>query len=124
MENQEIYITTDRWSLNTNNEGKEAELERGFINILRADREYLVFCSEKINALNETVPIYRLCEDSIISPVFCYESVSNQAFPTQGISTYVPYSNVKENEFFGCTSEAIEEWENLKRQLTAMYGLQ
>ena len=117
----EIYITSRRWSINI--EGDERVISRGFVNIPQADREYLVFCNEKISAKG-SIPVYKICEHSYITPIFCYDEIKNVIVPIDenADSTYVPYILVKDNEFFAGDKEASDVWLDLKKSMLNLYS--
>lgn len=119
---EEIYLTSSRWRLCV--EDTIRSIERGFVNILKNEKEYLVFCEERIALPYEVnIPIYRLAnEEALIAPVFCYSEVESVIIPVnEGEATYVHYSQVQENEFFVTTKEGLEIWENLKEQMLGAY---
>lgn len=112
----EIYLTFDSWSISVDN-----SVQRGFINVLKKEYEYLAFISEEIDTLYETIPVYKLYGNNIIAPVFCYEDLQNVIVLTQGESTGVPYELVKDNEFFATTKGALEAWKDLKEKVLSDY---
>lgn len=115
----EIYLYSDHWCMSL--VGEYASVSRGFINVMDTDREYLAFMAGQLEDLNTEIPVYQLYDDFVIAPVFCYEEIENIAVETEGNTTYVPYSLVKENEFFGETDDVIEQWEELKRKMVQAY---
>jgi len=119
----EIYLISSRWLLNISPVYAEKSVERGFVNVLRVGYEYLVFCGEQVDTLTGETNIYRLSGDgeSLVVPVFCYDDIDNTIVATSGESTYVPYSEVKNNEFFACTEGALKAIEELKREMLNEY---
>ena len=103
--------------------GKVKSLECHFVNLPQPGHEYLVFAEERVDALNEAVPVYRLYfhSGSFVAPVFCYEDFPHTIVPTNGESTYVPYVEVGKNEFFSETEDGFQMWSQLKKQLIARY---
>ena len=85
-------------------------------------KEYLVFLSGKAENLDGAEDIYRVYDESFISPVFSYDTYENVIAPVKGESTYVPYESVKNNEFFGCTEKTLESMNQIKEKMLAMYG--
>ena len=116
---QEIFITSQCWTLFLYNEEKTAE--RGFVNVLKSGSDYLVFCSEIIEVKNQDTMVFRLYDDCYIAPVFCYENIENTVIEPTGETTYVPYTSVKDNEFFACTEVAVTVWNNLKTEMLKLY---
>ena len=54
--------------------------------------------------------------------MFCYDTIENTVstdFATN--STYVPYREVKGNEFFGCDEDAVSGFHEIKENLIARY---
>ena len=118
-EGQEIYITFNRWLLILDEE--RTSIQRGFTNVMKVGYDYLVFISEKVETLYETIPVYSLVDVTYIAPMFCYEEQFNVIAPTRGISTYVPYSQVMDNEFFAESEEALNAWIKLKKDMISYY---
>ena len=116
---QEVFITSQRWNLFLYD--GEKSIERGFVNILKTDTDYLVFCSEMLQVQNQNAVVFRLFDDSYIAPVFCYENIENKVIEPTGETTYVPYTSVKHNEFFSCTELAMAAWSNLKTEMLKLY---
>jgi hypothetical protein len=116
---QEIYLTFSSWSVSL--DGDLDSIERGFVNIMKVGYEYLVFVSEKRESLEKSIPVYVIYNGSFIAPVFCYESQSNVIVPTKGETTYVPYAQVRNNEFFAVSETALEALEKLKSEMLSAY---
>lgn len=116
---QEIYLFSNNWNVVL--DGKPNSLERGFVNIMKVGKEYLVFVSHKIDSLNESIPVYEISNITYITPVFCYENQSNLVVEPEGETTYVPYMQVKDNEFFAESEVALEAWNNLKSDMLALF---
>lgn len=118
---QEIYIFADRWRLSF--AGTPTSIERGFVNLMKSGHEYLVFASQLVDIESDSLPVYRLCDDTFITPVFCYDNFSNKIVTPMGPSTYVPYADVKENEFFAASEGALRVWDSLKADMLSAYPL-
>lgn len=116
---QEIYVTFSNWSLKLDEDRNS--IQRGFVNVMKSGYDYLVFISKRIEALDEAVPVYSLNDDTCIAPVFCYEDQSNIIAPTCGSSTYVPYRQVENNEFFAESEAALIAWENFKAKMLSAF---
>ena len=115
-----VYVTSDRWIVFWGNV-MGTSMERGFVNVMEVGKDYLFFCEEQIDALDNSIPVYRTSRDSTITPIFCYENTENVIVPPNDMSTYVSYLPVKDNEFFACTHMALNAWENLKSALLSKY---
>lgn len=116
----EIYITSPRWCLILDDEVQS--IERGFVNVLCEDQEYLIFCTSKIDSLDKNVPTYQLYSETYLAPVFCYTELDNIVVEPGDMGTYVPYKEVKNNEFFACTEEGLQVLQSLKKELLIMYS--
>lgn len=116
----EIYIYSERWLLSLF--GNPPSVERGFVNIMQEEREYLLFLSETIEAHDTKTPVYKMYNsDFLIVPMFCYDDMEKTVPEVGGENTYVSYSEVKDNEIFCTTEQAYEIWKQLKRKLFAEY---
>lgn len=135
----EIYVYSERWQLCL---GEEPEsVERGFINVMKEGKEYLVFLSKQMEEHYLDIPVYKTYqpgdmdenkgevgtasyEDFMIAPVFCYENMEHN-IPTlvNDENTYVPYSEVRDNEFFGMNENSYVLWEQLKERVLEKYKL-
>lgn len=110
----EIYLTSSQWRIVI--ELQPSALECSFVNIMKEGKEYLVFVTEKVKTNSETLPVYRLYSNSMITPFFCYEDMENVIIPIGEGPTYVPYSQVKDNEFFSADEEGLEAWNSLETE--------
>ena len=115
----EIYLTSSQWRIVV--ELQPSALECSFVNIMKEGKEYLVFLTEKVRTESDVLPVYRLYSNSMITPVFCYENMENVIIPVGEGPTYVPYSQVKDNEFFSADEEGLEAWNSLKQKMLAAY---
>ncbi len=114
-----IYLTTPRWGLDLYDDLKS--VERGFVNVLKGNYEYLVFCTSLIESADARIPTYQLYAESYISPVFCYTNFDNVIVEPGEYGTYVPYEQVKNNEFFAASEGALEKWMRLKEAFISRY---
>lgn len=114
----EFYISAG-WSIIIEEDLSSAEL--GFVNLPKADKDYLVFLSGKIDTLDKSVPIYKVYDEYPIVPLFSYENVENTIFPVNEENTYVPYGKVKANDFFTTSEAGLAAWEKLKNKMLAAY---
>lgn len=118
-EGDEVYVTFYRWSLSLSDE--PFSIERGFVNVMEAEEEYLLFLEGQADGLGEETPVYRLYGESIIAPVFSYREHDNLIADMAWGSTYVPYDQVRENEFFAVSQTALDAFAELKRKVLEKY---
>lgn len=116
---EEIYIFSRHWQLVL--DGNPDSVERGFVNIMETGTEYLVFAEAVMEDWETDIPLIKLCDNFIIAPAFCYEERRNVIMPILGDLTYVSYKDVKDNEFFVASEEALQKVEELKKQMLALY---
>lgn len=116
---EEVYIFSKGWQLSLN--GNHDSIERGFVNIMEVGTEYLVFAEDVYEDWKTDIPLVKMYDDFLIVPVFCYEERQNVIMPISGDSTYVSYKDVKDNEFFMTSEEALRKVEELKKQMLALY---
>ena len=115
----EFYLTCVRWSVFVRSDGQA--IERGFVNILREGSDYLVFLLTDSGMENRGLPLYFLNIDQFIAPVFCYEDIANTFVTPAGRTTYVPYTQVKDNEFFAASQAGLDAWSALKQEMLRKY---
>ena len=118
-ENQEIFITCERWSLSLYDE--PYSIERGFVNMMEVGDEYLLFVEGQVDGLGEAIPVFELYGESVLAPVFSYRNHINKISSMGEESTYVLYNQVRDNEFFASTSEAMDALLELKKDLLKKY---
>lgn len=116
---EEIYIFSSHWHLALY--GKEDSLERGFVNIMEVGTEYLVFAEDVSEDWETDIPLVKVYDDFLITPVFCYEEHQNVIMPVPDDSTYVSYKDVIDNEFFVETKETLQMFEKLKSEMLSLY---
>ena len=119
QEGQEIALFADSWALVLREEPASAEL--GFTNKMKAGREYLVFAVQKAVDADTGCSAYRLYKEGVILPIFCYGPCVDKIVPTNGEHTYVPYKEVKGNEFFAADKKGLRAWKTLKSYLLEQY---
>lgn len=118
----EFYLTSAYWALLLSPD--EYSAQRGFVNILRIGSDYLVFIQSEISTplMESETPTYQLYDQFLSTPIFCYEEIENKiVMPSQKGKTYVPYTEVKDNEFFVTTEEGNQAFLALKAELLARY---
>lgn len=117
---EEVYLFSGKWQLSL--DGYYDSLERGYVNILEVGTEYLVFAEEVLKDLRGDLSAIRMHDQEIlISPVFCYEECQNVIVPVIGDTTFVPYKDVKNNEFFVTSEKVLEMMEELKSKMLSLY---
>lgn len=88
----------------------------GFINFMEEGEEYLLFIEEKVDTLDPLDNTY-VVVDAIVSPVFSYKDKDNIIAKTEGEISYVPFSEVSQNEFFVNSNEVLDMLMGLKHDL-------
>lgn len=114
---EEIIITADRWKAYAD----DRSLDMGFVNFMKADNRYLVFLSGIVGNAEDNTNVFRLQSGQFIAPVFSYSECKNKMYPIMGESTYVPYKEVADNEFFAVDSEGLNEFLMLKEEMIERY---
>jgi hypothetical protein len=115
----EIYIFSENWQLVL--DGNPDSIQRGFVNIMEVGTEYLVFAENICEDWGTDTLSVQLYDEFYIAPVFCYEEHQNVIIPTSGDSTYVPYKEVMDNEFFVTSEETLQVMNALKNQMLSLY---
>lgn len=92
----------------------------GFVNVMEANQEYLIFLEEKIETMNKNEVVYGV-PGFIISPIFSYNDYDHEILSVSEDNRYVPYKEVKDNEFFVSSEEALQALMNLKHDLLQLY---
>lgn len=97
----------------------------GFVNELQPGKSYLVFLEEQILTRDKSTGVtnYRLMQDFMIDPVFCYEDLDTKVIPIKkdADNTYIPYQSVKKNEFFLASENAMKKMLAFKHELLKSY---
>jgi hypothetical protein len=115
--NDEIYLTSSNWALSLDE--THPSMQRGFVNILDTEKTYLVFIKGKI--LDDSVPVYALYDDGYITPAFCYDTIENVIAIPSDDTTFVPYREVQNNEFFALSEKALNAMVSLKEQMITLF---
>lgn len=98
-------------------------IECGFVNLPKVGEDYLAFVGEQVESLTDTIPVFRLYEESLIKPIFCYKDSPCTILPTPEQSTYVPYEPVRDNEFFVTSEEGLQAMMDLKHEMLERYPM-
>lgn len=117
-----IFVASDIWCITFDNPNKT--YNRRFVNHPLVNHEYLVFCSEKATAADESMEAYILFNDErcALSCIFDYADRESLAVtPVDQNTANVLYSTVQNNEFFVTSDEASELLTEFKRTLISTY---
>lgn len=116
---QELYLNFPRWSIIMTEEYDTVQC--GFVNVMKENREYLVFLNNPYEGLNGE-KVYPFMVDGYVVPMFCYTDSENVIISVdEGSPTYVPYSLVKENEFFVTSENALQTLLKFKSRIIDKY---
>lgn len=121
QEGSEIYVFSTHGSLSLKVE--PASIECGFVNIMDEGEEYLIFLSGRVLDSKEGIPMYEMYWGPIITPVFGYKDKEEKPvkYNAESEHTYVPYREVKENEFFCDSENGYKAWRELKEKMLQEY---
>jgi len=123
-EGDTILLSSNSWTYTVDE--TYTSLEREFVNILRNDTEYLIFGNRlEDNIWNTSDPVYLVEDEYLIAPVFALKDIPNtisENFLSPDTS-YVPYSEVKDNEFFCRSQKGLDALVSLKKTLFEKYNL-
>lgn len=118
---EEYYLFARAWRLSL--DGYYNAINTGYVNMLQAGTEYLVFVEDVLEDLKGDLPALKVYDDGRVStvPVFCYEDRQSVVIPLSEDPTYVPYKDVKDNEFFTTSEKGLEMLEALKGKILSLY---
>lgn len=121
QEDSEVYVFSQEWRVSLSQEPES--IECGFVNIMDAGEEYLIFLSGRTLNSKEGIPMYEIYWETMITPVFCYKDKGEKPvkFDAGNDHTYVPYSELKGNEFFCDSEKGYRAWRELKEKLMQEY---
>ena len=92
-----------------------------FVNVMQPDHEYLIFLDQKIDSPDpKENNIYSLGQ-LIIPGIFNYEDQNHTIINVPEDYPYVPYREVKDNEFFISSEKALEALMELKHEFLQQY---
>lgn len=122
QEGSEVYVFSEEWRVSLSIE--PASIECGFVDIMGEGEEYLIFLSGRVLDSKEGVPMYEIYGETIINPVFCYKDKEEKAvkYDPKNEHTYVPYREVKGNEFFCDSENGYKAWRELKERMLREYS--
>lgn len=122
QEGSEVYVFSQEWSVSLSIE--PASIECGFVDIMGEGEEYLIFLSGRTLNSKEGVPMYEIFWETAVTPVFCYKDREEKAvkYDPKNDHTYVPYREVKGNEFFCDSENGFKAWRELKKKMLREYS--
>ncbi len=102
-------------------EGMPKSMNMSFAGEMIKNKEYLVFLDQK-TAVNGMIPVMMSPEGFPVQPIFSTEfnTVGWHESAIEG-STFVKYSDVKNEEFFLMSEDSVEKWMDLKKELIGRY---
>ena len=112
-EGDEIYITSSRWKAYI----KDKAIDTSFVNFMSEGQSYLIFVEKSVGFEHDKTEVFKLYTKRYIAPVFSYDIHANSVYPVSGDSTYVPYAEVNNNEFFADSVEGLDAFLSLKSLL-------
>lgn len=93
----------------------------GFVNFMRSDDEYLLFLERKFDSPDPKEENHYIFSELIIPGIFNYQDLDHTIIETSKGNRYVPYKDVKDNEFFVSSEEALAALLDLKHELLEAY---
>lgn len=93
----------------------------GFINVMQPDNEYLIFLEGKLETDDPKEDNIYLLPDLIVNPIFNYQDKKHTIVEVPLDYTYVPYTKVKDNEFFVTSEEALKALMEVKHEFLQKY---
>lgn len=114
----DIYITSNHWKIYPG----EKTLDTGFVNPMKQGSLYLVFLSESVISPDDpSIPAFRLQSGNHIDALFYCDSCDNLTYPVSGDTTYLPYTKVKNNEFFAVDQKGVDAFLTLKKDMFKLF---
>lgn len=118
---EEIWIASESWGIVIEQTGGRY-MECGFVNVPQQGREYLIFLSDRVEEGRDGL-VYFIQGSSLAAqiPIFCYDDIPNTFITPDGVSTYVSYSEVADNEFFATSQAGLDAMAELKEAMLERY---
>ncbi|MGN0254488.1 MAG: hypothetical protein ACI4D6_00700 [Chordicoccus sp.] len=113
-----IWLTSAHWKIYPS----EKTIDTGFVNDMKEGSSYLVFLSGQVGMTEDGEPVYAISSGDHMNAIFLRGSCNNTFYPTAGESTYVPYAEVKDNEFFAADQEGMDAYFALKNDMLDAYN--
>lgn len=111
------------WSISRSEDKEQVYLELNFRNVMKQGSEYMVFLEGAEDMKQSKYPdkIYRI-PDYSVAPFFAYEDGTNvYVTPASSENTYIPYSEVSENEIFASNEAIAEIYLQAKKRIINTY---
>ena len=99
---------------------KQITMQCGFVNRMQDGVSYLVFLEEPYEAANRK-EIYPFCADNFLATMFRTDNAENVVCQTDAFTTYVPYQEVCNNEFFVTTEKGLDMLLGFKQKMLERY---
>lgn len=99
---------------------KQITMQCGFVNRMQDGVSYLVFLEEPYEAANRK-EIYPFCADNFLATMFRTDNAENVVCQTDAFTTYVPYQEVCNNEFFVTTEKGLDILLGFKQKMLERY---
>ncbi len=117
-EGMEVKIIRDNFSI-----WKDNHISMFFCNFMKVGEEYMIFCSELVDTKLYDDTLLRI-DGYALTPIFKYKDVENKIFKVgesgavaNEESIEVPYSIVKDNEFFVSSEELLQKMLDFKHDI-------
>ena len=101
----------------------QSHINVGFANKMEVGKDYLVFLNRKLVSLDNSEIIY-VSPEMIFTGIFAYEEKENKIVDSITESGhFAKYTDVKDNEFFAASEEALNYLLDLKKELIEKYPM-
>lgn len=92
-----------------------------FVNKLKIDSHYIIFLDECIK-LNNKKTVFTYNNDYFMSPYFSVNEINASPLKSELSEGYFcKYNNVKDQDVFMMSSEAIQQWEQFRKEIIETY---
>lgn len=92
-----------------------------FVNKLKIDSHYIIFLDECIKLNNEKT-VFTYNNDYFMSPYFSVNEINASPLKSELSEGYFcKYNNVKDQDVFMMSSEAIQQWEQFRKEIIETY---
>src|SRR5699024_1694420 len=113
----QIGITLNAWGFYFD----DMTANLNFVNFMQDDSEYLLFLEGKVDSPDPNETNTYTFSDLIIPGIFNYQDQDHTVIDVPVDDRYVPYKDVKDNEFFVSSEEALTALLELKHELLQAY---
>ena len=98
------------------------QLDTGFANAMIPGDEYLVFLDPQLDTLDKNERVF-ITPNYLFATIFsCKQRENVIAIPESSENTYVPYLEVKDNEFFLMSQSGVDQMNNFKELILNKYS--